>query len=96
MSDGARTAVGIGAGMLYSVLRDHLPGSSIRRGLLYGVALSFLADEGVIPLLTFAPGPSAFPWQTHARGFAAHLVYGAVAEISMGWLDRIDEHIAGR
>jgi hypothetical protein len=85
--------VGIGAGMLYSALRDHLPGSGIRRGLLYGAAFSLLVDEGIIPLLKFAPGPFAFPWQTHARGFAAHLVYGAVAESSMAWLDRIDEHV---
>ncbi len=83
-------AVGIGAGMLYAALRDHLPGSGIRRGILYGAAFSLLVDEGVVPLLNFAPGPFAFPWQTHARGFAAHLVYGAVAEITMRCLDPIN------
>ncbi len=88
--------VGIGAGMLYAALRDYLPGSGIRRGILYGAAFSLLVDEGVVPLLNFAPGPSAFPWQTHARGFAAHLVYGVVAELTMRWLDRIDEHVDAR
>ncbi len=86
-------AVGVGAGLLYAALRDQLPSSGIRRGIVYGAAFSLLVDEGVVPLLKFAPGPSTFPWQTHARGFAAHLVYGAVAEITMGWLDRLEEDV---
>ncbi len=86
-------AVGVGAGLLYAALRDQLPSSGIRRGIVYGAAFSLLVDEGIVPLLKCAPGPSAFPWQTHARGFVAHLVYGAVAEITMGWLDRIEEAV---
>lgn len=81
--------VGIGAGALYGVLRNRLPGSGIYRGVLYGAAFSLLFDEGAIPLLGFSPGPLAFPWQMHARGFAGHLAFGAVAEVAMEWLDRM-------
>lgn len=81
--------VGIGTGMLYGAIRHRLPGSGIRRGLLYGAAVSLLFDEGVVPLLGFAPGPRAFPWQTHARGFVGHLVYGAVIDSAMSGLDGI-------
>lgn len=83
--------IGIGTGMLYGAIRDRLPASGLRRGLLYGAAVSLLVDEGLIPLLGFAPGPLAFPWQTHARGLLGHLVYGAVAEAAMSGLDRISE-----
>jgi uncharacterized membrane protein YagU involved in acid resistance len=78
---------GIGTGVLYGALRDHLPGRGLRRGLTYGAAISLLVDEGLLPLLGFAPGPGAFPWQTHARGFAGHLVFGTVAETVCAILD---------
>lgn len=79
--------MGIGGGVLYAALRDHVPGSGLRRGIVYGAGFSLAVDEGLAPLLGFAPGPLAFPWQTHARGFAGHLVYGAVVETAMGWLE---------
>jgi uncharacterized membrane protein YagU involved in acid resistance len=76
--------------MLYGVVRDRVPGSGLRRGLAYGAAFSLLVDEGLVPLLGLAPGPRAFPWQTHARGFAGHLVFGAVAETTLELLDCVD------
>ncbi|MBA3346113.1 MAG: DUF1440 domain-containing protein [Gemmatimonadales bacterium] len=75
--------VGIGAGMLYGVLRSRFPAVRAGRGLAYGAAFSLGFDEGAVPLLGFAPGPAAFPWQTHARGFVGHLVFGAVAEATL-------------
>ena len=71
---------GIGTGAIYGALREHLPGRGIGRGLGYGAAFSVVVDEGIVPLLGLAPGPAAFPWQTHARGFLGHLVFGAVTE----------------
>ncbi len=73
--------------MLYGVLRNHIPAARAGHGLVYGVAFSLAVDEGLTPLLGFAPGPGAFPWQTHARDFLGHLVFGAVAEITLQWLD---------
>lgn len=81
-------AMGIGSGMLYAAVRERVPGRGLRRGLAYGVALSLVVDETLTPLLGFSPGPAAFPWQTHARGLAGHLVFGAVAETTLTALDR--------
>lgn len=80
-------AVGIGAGALYGVLRTRVGAARAGRGLAYGAAFSLVVDEGLIPLLGFAPGPAAFPWQTHARGFIGHLVFGAVTEAACEVLD---------
>lgn len=81
---------GIGGGMLYGALRSRFPGVTAGRGLVYGVAFSLVVDEGLVPLLGFAPGPLSFPWQTHARGFLGHLVFGVVAEAVLESLDSVD------
>ncbi len=88
MGTALQWTTGIGAGILYAALRDRLPGSGVRRGLTYGAAFALIMDEGMIPLLGFSPGPLAFSWQTHARGLAGHLVYGAVVELAMQGLER--------
>ncbi len=80
--------MGIGGGVLYAVLRDRVPGSGLRRGVVYGAGSSLVVDEGLSPLLAFSPGPLAFPWQTHARGFIGHLVYGGVVGAAMRVQDR--------
>jgi hypothetical protein len=81
-------AVGIGAGVLYAVLRDRLPAARAGRGLAFGAAFSLVVDEGLVPLLGLAPGPTAFPWQTHARGFIGHLVFGGVADATLELLEQ--------
>ncbi|HEV2734233.1 MAG TPA: DUF1440 domain-containing protein, partial [Longimicrobiaceae bacterium] len=88
--------MGIGAGVLYGVLRPRFPALRAGGGLAYGAAFSLAVDEGLVPLLGLAPGPAAFPWQTHARGFAGHLVFGAAAEAAMRVLDGADAHINRR
>lgn len=75
--------VGIGGGVIYALLRDRLPGRGLARGLGYGAAFSLVVDEGLVPLLGLAPPAGAFPWQTHARGFAGHLVYGVAVEAAL-------------
>lgn len=80
---------GIGAGVGYAALRKHLPGRGILRGIGYGAGLSLLVDEGLVPMLGVAPGPAAFPPETHVRGLAGHLVFGAVAETALETLDRL-------
>ena len=79
---------GVCAGMLYGVLRRRIPAARTGHGLAYGAAFSLVVDEGLTPMLGFAPDPGAFPWQTHARGFIGHLVFGVAAETSLQWLDR--------
>ncbi len=72
---------GIGTGIIYGVLRGRAPVVGIGRGLAFGAGVSLLVDEGMVPLLGLSPGPTAFPWQTHARGLVGHLVYGFVAHV---------------
>jgi hypothetical protein len=81
-------ALGASAGAAYRLIRDRLPGG-LTRGLLFGTAFWLLADEGAVYVLGLTPGPQHFPWQTHARGLAGHLVYGAVADATLAGLEAL-------
>lgn len=50
----------------------------LKAGLAVATGMSVFADEGLNTLLGLTPPPKAFPWQAHARGCAAHAVYGIV------------------
>ncbi len=76
-------ALGVGAGALYGALRPRSDVASAAGGLLFGAAFWLLMDETATPALGLTPGPSAFPWQTHARGLAGHLVFGGVANTTL-------------
>lgn len=73
-------ALGAGAGAAYALLRDQLPAAAAAGGLLFGTAFFLLMDEGLVYALRLTPGPGNFPWQSHARGLAGHLAYGAATE----------------
>ena len=75
--------VGIGAGALYGVLRRRVPALSWGHGLAYGAGFWLLMDEGVNWALGLTPGPADFPWQTHARGLAGHLVLGTATDAAL-------------
>ncbi len=81
--------LGVGAGAVYGVLRNRLPGADAGNGLLFGTAFWALIDEGANVALGLTPGPTEFPWQTHARGLAGHLAFGAAADTVLRALDRI-------
>lgn len=81
--------LGSAAGATYAVMRDRIPGEGIRRGLLFGTAFWAAVDEGANPVLGLTPGPGAFPWQTHARGAAGHLAFGATTDLTLRLLDRV-------
>lgn len=80
--------LGIGAGALYGALRRRVAGADAAQGLAFGLAFFLLVDELANTALGLAKPPQAYPWQTHARGLAGHLVYGLVAETSLDLLDR--------
>ena len=73
-------AIGMGPGALYAVSREHLPGSGPVRGALYGLGLFVLQDEMLNSLTGTAARPDKYPWQAHARGCVAHVVYGVVTD----------------
>src|ERR1043165_1676518 len=72
-------SLGVGAGALYGLLRNRTR-LGIGSGLAYGAAFWLVMDEGANTLLNLTPPPQRFPWQTHARGLAGHLVLGGAIE----------------
>ncbi len=81
--------LGAGAGAAYGVLRDRIPRLDAGGGLLFGTAFWLIIDEGANYALRLTPGPTAFPWQTHARGLAGHLVFGVAAHAALNALDAV-------
>lgn len=81
--------LGAGAGAAYGLLRRRWPRVTAGQGLAFGTAFFALMDEGANTALALTPPPQAFPWQAHARGFAAHLLYGAVTETVLDVADRV-------
>ena len=79
-------ALGLGAGAAYSLLRDRVPAAALANGLLFGAAFFLLMDEGLVYALGLTPGPSNFPWQTHARGLAGHLAFGVTTDGALSLL----------
>ncbi len=82
-------ALGIGAGAAYAVLRRRFHALGRTAGLGFGTAFWALLDEGLVPTLGLTPGPLAFPWQAHARGFAGHLTFGTVTDGTLRLLDAV-------
>jgi hypothetical protein len=82
-------ALGIGAGAVYAVLRRRVQGLGSAAGTAFGTAFWASLDEGLVPALGLTPGPTAFPWQTHARGLVGHLTFGTVTDGTLRLLDRV-------
>lgn len=82
--------LGIATGALYGVLRRRNDSAALAGGLLFGGVFWLLIDEAANPLLGLTPGPGAFPWQTHARGLAGHLVFGTVAEATLTAMEALE------
>jgi hypothetical protein len=82
-------AMGIGAGAAYAVLRRRVQGLGSAAGTAFGTGFWAFLDEGLVPALGLTPGPRAFPWQTHARGFVGHLTFGTVTDGTLRLLDRV-------
>ncbi len=72
---------------MYGALRDRLPGAGAGNGLLFGAAFWAVVDEAGNTALGLTPAPGAFPWQTHARGLAGHLVFGVAADTALRAMD---------
>ncbi len=80
-------ALGVVPGALYGLLRGRVAGIGAGRGLLYGAVLFLLNDEILAPVLGLASGPTAYPWQAHARGLISHVVLGAATDTVLDVLD---------
>jgi hypothetical protein len=81
--------LGVGAGAFYGAMRGRIPGADWGQGTAFGAAFWLVVDETANPVLGLTPGPAAFPWQTHARGLAGHLVFGVVADTVLDLADAV-------
>jgi uncharacterized membrane protein YagU involved in acid resistance len=73
-------AVGVTSGIVYSVASEFLPEVTAGFGMPFGAALWLTVDEGAVPLLGLAKGPTKYPPSTHIYALASHLVFGATVE----------------
>jgi hypothetical protein len=73
-------AIGIAPAALYGAMKGRVPGVDAGAGLGFGLAMFIAEDEVANPLLGIAAMPQRYPWQPHARGLVAHLVYGLVTD----------------
>lgn len=73
-------AIGVGPAIAYAFARPHLPGPSLLRGVLFGVGLWAVQDEGLNTVTGLGAEPGDYPWQDHARGVAAHALFGVTVE----------------
>lgn len=81
--------IGVSAGAAYAVLRRRAAALGIGGGLLFGSGFWLVMDEVAVYLFGLTPGPTAFPWQTHARGLVGHLTFGSVIDATLDVLDHV-------
>lgn len=85
-------SLGIGSVLLYAYLRKRSPRLRALHGLAFGVPFTWLVlDEFANPILGLSPPPKRFPWQTHARALAGHVVLWITAETLLRRLDSRDD-----
>lgn len=80
--------IGIAPAIAYALVRDKLPISGVPRGLLYGLSLFLLQDEILNSVTGLGASPRKYPWQAHARGLVAHLVYGVATELMLELMEK--------
>jgi uncharacterized membrane protein YagU involved in acid resistance len=56
------------------------PRVPLATGIAFGAFLWVLSDEILVPLFRFSRAPTRYPPSTHAKGLAAHLVYGVATD----------------
>lgn len=80
--------IGIAPAAIYGAVRHRLPELGGARGALFGLSLFVLQDEGLNSLTGLSARQRDYPWQDHARGFAAHLAFGMTVDALLGAMDK--------
>ncbi len=81
-------AVGMAWGPVYSLLRRYGGLRPVSAALASGASMSLILDEAVVPALGLSAPCHHYPALTRARGFVAHLVYGAAVAVAAEGLGR--------
>jgi putative membrane protein len=74
-------AMGAGSAAVYGAAAEMAPAVTIGLGMPFGTAVWLVADEGAVPLLGLAKGPTEYPVSKHVYSLASHLVYGLSTEM---------------
>ena len=74
-------SLGTGVGGLYGAVAEVAPEVTAGAGLPFGAAFWLVVDEGAVPLLGLAKGPTAYPLSTHVYALTSHFVYGLTTEL---------------
>jgi len=74
-------SLGTGVGGLYGAVAEVAPGVTAGAGLPFGAAFWLVVDEGAVPILGLAKGPTAYPLSTHVYALTSHFVYGLTTEL---------------
>lgn len=82
-------AIGVGPGALYGALRHKTPALTTAGGMLFGLGLFLIQDEGMNPILGTSGGPTDYPAEAHLRGLVGHLVFGATMHASLKLMDQV-------
>lgn len=93
LSELVHWSFGAAMGGLYGARRIAANGPDTLGGLVFGASVWLFASELAVPLLGFAPGPTAQPAAKHALEFGAHLIYGATTATTthaLRWLTARD------
>ncbi len=73
-------AFGGAMGAVYGALAETSPSAGAGRGLTFGSALWFGADELAVPAVRLSGSPFQYPVSTHALALSSHLVYGVTLD----------------
>ena len=71
---------GAALGALYGVGSRWLPAVRAGWGTAYGIAVAAVLDEGLVPALGLAEGPTEVPLTAHVESGVGHLVFGMALE----------------
>lgn len=79
---GFGTFWGAALGALSARWKPLPPGAGVALGILLWMSM----DEAALPALGLSAKPHEYPRETHARGLAAHVLYGVVLDRSLALL----------
>lgn len=74
----AATALSVTAGVSYALLASKWNLNWLMGGAVFGGLFWAIGDEGILPVLGLAGDNKKYPLEAHARGLAAHVVFGIV------------------
>lgn len=86
--------IGVVPAIAYAFVRDKLPGRGVARGLMFGGGMFAVQDELMNSMSGLGAAPRDYPWQAHARGLVAHLIYGVATELTLNAMEESARRLA--